>query len=65
MKFVDIPKANGDTETVNAHHIIKMCIVEYKGDIFTRVILTAGGYMIDTPLTVSQIINRIKHEETV
>jgi alpha-L-arabinofuranosidase len=59
MKFIELPLSNGEIYTVNAHHIIKMYPVAYMGNTFTRVILTTGGGMIDTPETLTEVMARI------
>jgi hypothetical protein len=66
MKFIELPRVNGDIETVNVNHIIKIYPVTYnaeeiKSTEFTRVIFSVGGGMIDSTLTVSQILHRIKN----
>lgn len=58
--FIEI-KDRGDTVyTVNASHIIKMFYVTHNGDTWTRIILAMGGGMIDSPLVIDVILNRIK-----
>lgn len=61
MKFIEIPLSLGSIETVNADHIIKLYPVTYNGETFTRVILTMSGGMIDSPLTVANILHRINN----
>ena len=60
MKFIEIPLSSGNI-TVNADHIIKLYPVTYNGETFTRVIFTVGSGMIDSPLTVANILHRINN----
>ena len=58
--FIEIQDRCSMVYTVNASHILKMYYCSYQGDTWTRVILTTGGGMIDSPLTIDQILARIK-----
>lgn len=58
--FIEIEDTRDTVYTVNVSHILKMYTVTYDGDTMTRIILTTGGGMIDSPLTVNEILNRIK-----
>lgn len=58
--FIEIQDRGDTVYTVNASHIIKMYDVTYNGDTWTRIILAMGGGMIDSPLTIAQILARIK-----
>lgn len=58
--FIEIQDNGGTVYTVNPSHIVKMYKVTYDAKTFTRVIFTAGGGMIDSPLTTENIIKRIK-----
>jgi hypothetical protein len=61
MQFIELPRISGNIETVNADHIIKLYTVTYDGETFTRVIFTMGATMIDSPLTVANILHRINN----
>ena len=58
--FIEIQDNRDTVYTVNPSHIVKMYHVTYDGNTLTRVILTVGGGMIDSPLTIETIIKRIK-----
>ena len=60
ITFIEIQDRGNTVYTVNPSHIVKMYPVTYDGITFTRVILTAGGGMIDSPLTVETILKQIK-----
>lgn len=60
IMFIEIQDKGETVYTVNPSHIVKMYPVTYDGDTLTRVIFTAGGGMIDSPLTIETIIKRIK-----
>jgi hypothetical protein len=61
MKFIELPRINGNIETVNADHIIKLYPVTYDGETFTRVIFSMGAALVDSPLTVANILHRINN----
>jgi len=59
MKFIKLTTQNGDVYVVNVQHIIKLYAVMHNDTTFTRVVLTTGGGMIDTPETVTEVMARI------
>ena len=58
--FIEIQDKGDTVYAVNPSHIVKMYPVTYDDNTFTRVILTSGGGMIDSPLTIETILKRIK-----